>query len=93
MPTEPATNATANLAAATAVALPESSTPAPPTTRKRGRPSNLERAAKQKAAGEPAATQQQPSAAATAATATATAEKPSAAEPSTAAASSGDAGK
>ncbi|KAA6420949.1 MAG: hypothetical protein FRX49_09090 [Trebouxia sp. A1-2] len=35
-PTEPATNATANLAAAAAVALPESNTPAPPTTRKRG---------------------------------------------------------
>jgi len=76
------------------VALPESSTPAPPTTRNRGRPSNLERAAKQKAAGEPAATQQQPSAAATAVTATAAAENPSAAEPSTDAASAGgDAGE
>lgn len=84
--------ATANLAAATAVALPESSTPAPRTTRKRGRPANAERAAAQKATEEQAGAEHAaaPHVAPDQAAVT-TADEPSAAGPSTDATAVGDA--
>ena len=92
LPTGPPMEATANLAAATAVALPESSTPAPRTTRKRGRPANAERAAAQKATEEQAVAEQAAAQhVAPDQAAVTTADEPSAAGPSTDVTAVGDA--